>query len=233
MQQLELGYGVYGWRSIRRYANRMETLTPEAVKRLAALKFWDKHGLPAALDFYKVSRRTLFRWKQLYQDSSTQAVSLNNLSRTPRRRRVRSWPAEVMTRLRELRQSYPSLGAEKLQLFLADWCEPRKLPCPKVRTLLRLIAERPELKKARPPQGFCHAPQSCSPAQTQRVQSQLPRSMCRCGHHRDTARRAAALHQHLYRHQQPLCLGGRFHPQKQQARTGVVATLKSLLPLSD
>jgi transposase InsO family protein len=151
MQQKELGYGVYGWVRIRRYAVRMENVSKEATLRLEALKFWGKHGLEATQDFYKISRRTLFRWKQLYQGSSDQAVSLNNQSRAPRTRRVREWPAEVMTRLRELRQSYPSLGAEKLQLFLADWCEPRNLPCPKVRTILRLIAERPELKKAKPP----------------------------------------------------------------------------------
>ena len=53
-------------------------------------------------------------------------------------------------RLRELRQLHPSLGAEKLQLFLADWCEPRNLACPKTRTVMRLIAERAELKKAKP-----------------------------------------------------------------------------------
>jgi len=42
------------------------------------------------------------------------------------------------------------LGAEKLQLFLTDWCEPRHLPTLSVRTVMRLVAERPKLKKARP-----------------------------------------------------------------------------------
>lgn len=151
MQQLEQGYGIYGWGRIRRYAGRMENISEEAARRLEALRFWDKHGLEATQDFYKVSRRTLFRWKHLYKTSGCKPVSLTNQSRAPMQRRVRQWPAAVLARLRELRMSYPSLGAEKLQIFLADWCEPRNLPCPKVRTVMRLIAERPELKKAKPP----------------------------------------------------------------------------------
>lgn len=65
MQQLEQGHGIYGWRQIKRYACRMETLSEEANWRLEVLKFWDKHGLEAAQNFYKISRRTLFRWKHL------------------------------------------------------------------------------------------------------------------------------------------------------------------------
>lgn len=126
-------------------------ITAEATRRLGILKFWDKYGLDATLDAYNLSRRTLYSWKRLYQEAHGNITVLSNQSRAPYRRRVRQWPVEVMGRLRELRLSYPSLGAEKLQLFLADWCEPRKLSCPKTRTVMRLIAERPELKKARPP----------------------------------------------------------------------------------
>lgn len=128
-----------------------QNITAEATRRLEILKFWDKHGVAATLDAYKVSRRTLYRWKQLYRSASGKITALSNQSRAPKRRRVRQWPAEILTRLKELRLSYPSLGAEKLQLFLADWCGPRKLPCPAARTVMRLIAERAELKKAKPP----------------------------------------------------------------------------------
>jgi transposase InsO family protein len=129
----------------------METITEEAARRLEALKLWDKHGLEATLDFHKVSRRTLYNWKRQYHESGGKVFSLNAQSRAPKRRRIRQWPAAVISRLHELRQNHPGLGAEKMQLFLADWCEPRKLPIPSVRTVMRLIAERPELKRAKPP----------------------------------------------------------------------------------
>ena len=46
-------------------------------------------------------------------------------------------------------KAHPGLGAEKLQLFLADWCEPHHLPSLSVRTVMRLVSERPGLEKAR------------------------------------------------------------------------------------
>ncbi len=125
-------------------------ITEEAARRLEALKFWDKHGLGAALDFYRVSRRILFNWKRQYRESDGNAGSLNAQSRAPKRRRTRQRPAAVLNRLGELRKRHPGLGAEKLQLFLADWCEPRNLSAPSVRTVIRLVAERPEFKKAKP-----------------------------------------------------------------------------------
>lgn len=85
MQQLEQGYGIYGWGRIKRYASRMKTISEEATRRLEALKSWDKHGLDATQDFYKLSRRTLFRWKHLYKASGSKPVSLTSQSRAPAR----------------------------------------------------------------------------------------------------------------------------------------------------
>ena len=117
MQQLEQGYGIHGWVRIKRCAWRMETISEEAPRRLGAPKFWDKHGLEATQDFYKMSRRTLFRWRHLYKTSGHTPVNLTKQSCAPTRRRVRLWPAAVLARLRELRQNHLSLGAEKLQIF--------------------------------------------------------------------------------------------------------------------
>ncbi len=127
-----------------------QNITAEATRRLEILKFRDKHGIAATLDAHKVSKRTLYRWQQFDRQARGIVTALSNQSRAPKRRRTQSWPHEVMTKLRKLRQSYPSLGAEKLRIFLTDWCEPRNLACPKTRTVMRLIAERPELKKAKP-----------------------------------------------------------------------------------
>ncbi len=34
-----------------------------AEKRIRALRFWQEHGIDAAIDAFSVSRRTLYRWK--------------------------------------------------------------------------------------------------------------------------------------------------------------------------
>lgn len=51
--------------------------------------------------------------------------------------------------MERLRKTHPGLGAEKLQLFLADWCKPRHFPSLSLRTVMWRVAERPGLEKAR------------------------------------------------------------------------------------
>jgi hypothetical protein len=45
MQQRKTCYNIYGWNSIKRYAYRMKNISQKAPQRMAALKFWGKHGL--------------------------------------------------------------------------------------------------------------------------------------------------------------------------------------------
>ncbi|CAE6696370.1 helix-turn-helix domain-containing protein [Candidatus Nitrotoga fabula] len=78
MRQLELGYGVRGWQRIKRYAARIETITENAAGRLEALRFWDKHGLEAVLDFHKVSRCTLYNWRRQYLESGDKVARRSN-----------------------------------------------------------------------------------------------------------------------------------------------------------
>ena len=52
-------------------------------------------------------------------------------SRTPLHRRQRfAWDMRVIAKAHAIRTECPSLGLEKLHLFLDDWCEPRHLACP-------------------------------------------------------------------------------------------------------
>ena len=68
-------------------------------RRLEILKFWDKHGLAATRDAFRVSRRIVIAGKQLYLESDSKAHGLANQSRAPKQWRVRAWPSEIMARL--------------------------------------------------------------------------------------------------------------------------------------
>lgn len=78
MRQLELEYGVCGWQRIKRYTARIETITEEAAGRIEALRFWNKHGLEAVLDFHKVLRRTLYNWRRQHLESGDKAARRSN-----------------------------------------------------------------------------------------------------------------------------------------------------------
>jgi hypothetical protein len=56
----------------------------EALQRTRILVFWEKYGLQATLDAFCIKKRTLYRWKNLFQHSGRNATL------------GRSWMAQVL-----------------------------------------------------------------------------------------------------------------------------------------
>ena len=157
-----LGYRVKGFAGVRRYAKRMDAMSETVLRRVRALNFWAQHGLAAAMDAFGVSRRTLYGWKKIYREARGNTAALNNQSRAPKRKRQRqAWAPGVLERLWELRREMPTMGFEKLRIFLADWCEARGLDCPSESTMRRVAKSDARLRpvKQRPPASTRMKPQ--------------------------------------------------------------------------
>jgi len=116
-------------------------ITQQAKQRMRTLAFWQKHGLPATQDAFKVKRRTLFNWQQRLQAGHGQLEALNPKSRAPLQRRRRLWPPAVLDEIKRLRIDHPNLGKEKLHPELISFCTPRNLKCPQAKTIGRLIKD--------------------------------------------------------------------------------------------
>jgi transposase InsO family protein len=116
-------------------------MTEKAKRKFAILVFWEKHGLPATMDAFHLSRRTLYLWKRQLREGHGKPDALEERSRAPVQRRIRAWPLEVLDEIRRLRTEHPNLGKTKLQIFLARFCRRRQLPTPSVSTVGRLIKD--------------------------------------------------------------------------------------------
>lgn len=114
-------------------------LTDNARRKFEILVFWEKHGLGATMDAFKVGRRTLFLWKKQLREGHGKCTALNERSRAPVQRRTRAWPLEVLEEMKGLRMQRPNLGKEKLQILLAPFCREHHLPVPSASTVGRLI----------------------------------------------------------------------------------------------
>ncbi len=115
-----------------------------AEKRIRALRFWQEHGIDAAIDAFSVSRRTLYRWKSCLGRCKGELTSLNPQSTAPKKRRRRKWPAEVVSEIGRLRVKEPNLGKDKIYPLLKPWCEVRGITCPSVSTIGRIIGDAPD-----------------------------------------------------------------------------------------
>lgn len=135
---------ISGWERMVRFR---DMITPEAIQRTKILVFWSKHGLPAALDAFRVKRRTLYDWKRKLQEGGGRLESLNPKPRVPKTRRKRSWNQLILSEIRCLRETHPNLGKEKLYPPLLEFCNEQGLLSPKPRTIGRLIKDLGGLRR--------------------------------------------------------------------------------------
>lgn len=78
------------------------------------LGFWETHGAVAAKDAFGVSRRTLFRWKEVLNRAQGKLPSLDPKSTAPKRRNTRRITPELEARIVDLRRAHHRLGKRKL-----------------------------------------------------------------------------------------------------------------------
>lgn len=150
MRLQHVGHKIRGFYRVADYALRWGMIAPDAQKRLAILDFWQRHGLAATGEAFKVSRRTLFLWRAKLKAEGGNLAALVPGSTAPKRRRRRQWPAALIAEIQRLRTLHPNLAKEKLHLLLGVFAAARQLPCPSARTIGRLIADAPDKMRTRP-----------------------------------------------------------------------------------
>lgn len=142
MRIQRISYQVKGFVKLARYAvSWVRMVSEKAKERARILVFWEKHGLEAAKEAFKVSRRTLYRWQGNLKEAGGQFESLNEQSRRPRTLRKRQWPEEVVSEIKRLRKDHPNLGKEKVKKLLEGLCQTKGLVCPSVSTVGNLIKD--------------------------------------------------------------------------------------------
>ncbi len=155
MQIHHAGYRIRGFYRVAHSGHVWGMTSKHAQHRLAIGEFSDRHGKIAASEAFKVSIRTLYRWRQTLKHNAGNAAALTPESCVPHRRRRPVTPPLLSEQIRQLRRQYPNLGKAKLHVLLRDWCAQRRLALPSVSTIGRIIAKDPHKMR--------HAPARISP----------------------------------------------------------------------
>lgn len=113
MQQHFIGHKVWKFGRLMNMTIKLRNKEPETQRREETLFFWKKFGLEATKEAFRVSRSTLFLWKQKQAKDDLKAKS-----RKPRNLRVPTTSLHVVLKVCELRRTFPFLGKEKLAVIL-------------------------------------------------------------------------------------------------------------------
>jgi hypothetical protein len=130
MRVQHAGYRLKGFYRWADYALRWGMIAPDAQRRWEILRFWQRYGVAATSEAFRVSRRTLYLWRAKLRAEGGNLAALVPGSTAPKRRRRRQWPAVLITEIRRLRTLHPNLAKEKLHLLLGVFAAARQLPCP-------------------------------------------------------------------------------------------------------
>lgn len=142
MQIHRLSYHIKGFVKLADYALSWAYMITEKAKHKArVLAFWQKYGLEATIEAFKVKERTLYLWQSRLKSNNGKLESLNEQSKRPKQVRQRQWPDEVINKIRQLRNEHPNLGKEKIFIFLDSYCQANKLNCPSISTIGNLIRD--------------------------------------------------------------------------------------------
>src|ERR1700722_8180244 len=113
MQIQHIGYRVKGFYKIADLSLKVSQMSEIAQKRYEILLFWEKHGLEVTLEVFKISRRTLYGWKKKFKKALDNKMAIVAMSRAPKNKRRRAWPAEVKNEIKSLRKLHANLAKEK------------------------------------------------------------------------------------------------------------------------
>lgn len=142
MQIVSVLKGAKGFYRVYEAALRYQyMISPKALHKARCLAFWEKHGLKATIDAFKLSRRTLYLWKSQFNAGGRKVQALTEKLKTPKRRRKRLWSELTLNEIKRLRLEHPNLGKDKLYFELSEFCKGRNLPCPSAATIGRLIKD--------------------------------------------------------------------------------------------
>jgi len=117
----------YDWQYNRELMKYIQSQTAYRKSEVAQIRndvllFTDKYGIPASVDAYGISRRTLFRWKYKLKKAHGKLDSLIPQSTKPKTVRCMRTHPKVITFIREIREQYANLGKEKIKPLLDEYC---------------------------------------------------------------------------------------------------------------
>mgnify|MGYP001768519823 FL=1 len=113
--------------------------SPVALHRLRVIEFSIQYCTQPTIDTFKISKRTLYRWKERYMSSERDANSLIPISKRPKKVRDMLVHINVVNEIRRVRYMYGCIGKRKIKVFLDEYCIQNGYQCISISTIGKVI----------------------------------------------------------------------------------------------
>jgi len=103
--------------------------------RWKVVSFHQKYGTKATVDAFKVSKATVYRWKDLWKKGNGRLEALIPKNRYKRRK----WNTEIVNFILNLRKNNLSMGKYKIKPFCDKFCKEKGLKPISATTIGRIL----------------------------------------------------------------------------------------------
>ena len=129
-----VGKWIKGYGSFMKFLHNFNTLDHSSIakRRLEALSFFEKHGILATIDAFKISRSTIYSWKRALKLSKHNLSSLIPKSTRPLNVRQMVVDDQILSFIRNLRENNYRLGKAKIKILLDAFCDEQSIRITKI-----------------------------------------------------------------------------------------------------
>ena len=107
---------------MKRLSQILKASDPVIAFRIHVLECHAKHGTSSAVDAFRVSKATIYRWRKKYIGSRNDPVVLIPISTKPHHFRSMGTDYRVINFIREIRKERGKIGKEKIKYLLDKFC---------------------------------------------------------------------------------------------------------------
>jgi len=124
-------------------------ITEKAKKKAAIVAFFERFGLEATITAFKISKSSIYAWRQILIKNSWRIECLNERSKTPQNKRQKHWNQDILDFLIKYRHDHPAVGKENLKPLVDDFCRTKNIQIVSESTIGRMIADLKKQGKIR------------------------------------------------------------------------------------
>ena len=120
-----IGKGIVGYARYMKFKRDLNITRTKYIvkKRLDVLVFFEKYGLEATIDAFKVSKSTIYLWRKRYKDFKHNVFSLIPKSTRPKRTRRMCIDKCTLNFIQNLRERNHRFGKTKIKILLDEYCD--------------------------------------------------------------------------------------------------------------
>jgi transposase InsO family protein len=129
------------------YLKYQYMIQDKSKKKAEIVYFFEKYGLDAAVSAFKVSKSSIYQWRNTLERTGGKLESLNELSKAPHHPRGSKVEQRIKDFIQTFRQEHPRTGKEKIKPELDEFCQKEGIAIISESTIGRVIKELKEKGK--------------------------------------------------------------------------------------